>query len=314
VTRIAPQTLKHLPLHPGTLWIGGRTRTFKEGGIGRLDSVFRVNAPSSLHWQCVAYDNETHYSVQHKAFYDGLRFSHFGFGMRVPEFHPMNGIISKNKPITLYFLNENPSAHYTIDRSEPSLLSPVMQRDDTVSFSGQGELRVRTFAYQSRDVHEWKGSFTEGKIPPDPVKNKKQKPGFTYYVFPGSWNRIPDLAKSKPLRSDVLDETMKLNSLIGPNTGALRIEGTFEVTEEAYYIFYVSGADAAQLQVSGQLLINDTAAKNNSAQSFVTPLSKGKYSIQLLMLHQSGGQDLHFSIMHTTATTNRWWENRLVDW
>ncbi|HET9487328.1 MAG TPA: alpha/beta hydrolase-fold protein, partial [Chryseosolibacter sp.] len=105
VTKLAAEKLGKFSERSGTLFIAGLTHSFRDMGIAAFDSVLRAKAPASIHWQCLPYPNETHYSVQHKAFYDGFRFSHQGYSKVPLAFHPMNGVLEDGKPVKIFVFN-----------------------------------------------------------------------------------------------------------------------------------------------------------------------------------------------------------------
>jgi hypothetical protein len=88
---------------PGKLlWIAGIDETYKGMGISRMDSVLKLKAPQNLRWKIVTFPNEKHNSVRLKAMYDGIKFSYSGYTTGIIQFHPMNGILLKDKPATIF--------------------------------------------------------------------------------------------------------------------------------------------------------------------------------------------------------------------
>ncbi len=79
-------------------------------GIGRMDSVLKLNAPENVYWKIGLFPNESHNSVRLKAIYDGLKFSYAGYPGTPPEFHPMNGILLKDKPASIFMFSTYPTS------------------------------------------------------------------------------------------------------------------------------------------------------------------------------------------------------------
>src|SRR5690606_12658920 len=71
----------------------------------------------------VTYPNETHNSVRLKAMYDGIKFNYSGYSNTPISFHPMNGILLKDKPTPIVVLNSNLDFRYTTDGTEPDQTS-----------------------------------------------------------------------------------------------------------------------------------------------------------------------------------------------
>ncbi len=79
VSKLAIDNILNLSKSNSTLFIAGVKNSYKTTGIKKFDSILKSSNPLNPLWKIVPYTNETHYSVQHKAFYDGIRFSHLGY-------------------------------------------------------------------------------------------------------------------------------------------------------------------------------------------------------------------------------------------
>ena len=311
ITKIAGKTLDSLPPSPGTLYIGGLTRTYRGMGIHGFDSVLQVRAPKSLHWKCTAYPDESHYSVQLKAFYDAFRFSHHGYALTPPEFHPMTGLINNGKPFPVYFLNDNPGARFTSDGSDPNPTSKMMVRDESIMIKVPAELRVKTFGNRPSYSKEWKGTFSPGKI--DPVKSNK-KAVLNYALYSDKWDSIPSSTASlKAEQSGVADSLFTFSSFHNKAPFLLVIEGMIDVPKDAEYVFYANGYDAIQLSLAGKNLFKTDDGKMHPAQSYVASLLKGKYPVRLVILKKTNDAEPHFIIFQSRPDSEKWWEKRWMN-
>jgi hypothetical protein len=311
VTKIVGKTLDSLSQSPGTLYIGGLTRTYRDMGIHGFDSVLQVRAPKSLHFKCVAYPDESHYSVQLKAFYDAFRFSHYGYALTPPEYHPMTGLINNEKPFAVYFLKVNPGVRFTSDGSDPDTASKMMVRDESIMIKVPAELRVKTFGNRQSYSKEWISKFSRGKI--DPVKSNK-KAVLNYSLYSGTWDSIPtSTASLKSEQYGVVDSLFKFNSLRSQVPFLLVIEGMMDVQKEAEYVFYVNGYDAIELSLAGKNLFKTDNGKMNPSQSYVASLLKGKYPIRLVILKKANDPELSFTIFQSKTESEKWWENRWMN-
>ena len=79
VSKLAMDNIIKLSKSNSTLFIAGLENTYEGMGIKKIDSILKSSKPLNPLWKIFPYTNETHYSVQHKAFYDGIRFSHLGY-------------------------------------------------------------------------------------------------------------------------------------------------------------------------------------------------------------------------------------------
>jgi predicted alpha/beta superfamily hydrolase len=308
VSKLAYEKLPDFLGITSTLFIAGLEQSFGDMGIEAMDAALQAKAPESLHWKCIPYADETHYSVQHKAFYDGLRFSHFGYSTKPPEYHPMNGILEKDKPLKVYILNENPAVRYTIDGSEPTPASAMMKRGNILTLSEPTQLKIRSFTNRVQYEQTAQGSFITDALIPTKINSKKAKSTqLNYAYFEGDWEKVPDFKKLKPLQSGIIDKDFQINKLTGENAAYL-IEGPFEVFEDGYYIFVVDSENGSKLFVGDQLVIDRDGITSKTMQSFALPLKKGTYPVRLELLRKKGARDLHFSVYQTKPGNDQWWQ------
>lgn len=307
VTRIAPKTLQSLPPDPGTLYIAGLTRTHMYMGISGFDSVLKANAPSSLHWKVALYPEESHYSVQLKAFYDAARFSHYGYFRTPPEFHPMAGTINSTKPFTVYFLNENPTARFTTDGSTPDTTSRKMVRDESTTINVPDTLSVKTFPYRKKYLDEVTAIYTRGII--KGTTSKKLKAGLTYKIYKGSFDSIPSTISTAPARTGTVDSSFALSSVGGNDSSIIVIEGALNIPKETEYVFFINNYAATELSVSGKSLFKVLDGKKHPSQSYVATLATGLHAFRLTILKNPGEQGPNFTIFQLKPDSEKWWEN-----
>jgi len=299
-----------------TLFIAGLDRSFHDMGIASMDSVLRAKAPGSIHWKCEIYTNETHYSVQHKAFYDGLRFSHLGYSMIPAEYHPMNGILLKDKPLKIYVLKENRAVHYTTDGTEPTAISPVMTRDSTITLSAPAQFRIKSFSnrplYDRITPENAVGTFSVGEPLTSDSKSNRIKKGLSYQYFEGEWDKLPDFNRLKPAGSGIVDKDFNVNNPRGENNSAYLIQGYIEISEEGYYVFYLNAENGSKLYIGGQLYIDFDGITGSISQSYVLPLKRGFYSLSLELLRKKDAQDIQFFVFRTKTGSDNWWETEFL--
>ncbi|SFE30571.1 Predicted hydrolase of the alpha/beta superfamily [Chitinophaga sp. CF118] len=247
VMKMASQKLDSLPNPERTLFFTGREgKPLQEMGVKQMDSIFRAKAPAALHWKCAVYNGETHNSMIFKTVYDGFKFTYEGYTSEPIEFHPMAGIVLKDKPFNLYcFPNEFQTVRYTTDGTEPTPASPKITNGITpVTISSQ--LIIKAFDARKDYDRTMKGDFTIGTVLPVVKKPGKIKPG-------------------------------------GLDTLAGTIGGYIEIKEEGYYIFGLMHPSMnTKLSLGNQPLFDyDTATGKGSDQSYILPLTKGFYPIQI---------------------------------
>lgn len=244
--KMAAAQLPTLPNPDRTVYFTGREGKALSGmGVKEMDSIFKASAPAALHWKMTVYSGETHNSMIFKTAYDGFKFTYEGYTTEDVEFHPMSGIVLKDKPFNLFcFPGDFANVRYTTDGTEPTLLSPQI-KEGVTPITGVTELTLKAFSRKGYD-RITKGYFTQGSVLPAVKKPAKVKPG-------------------------------------GLDTLAGNISGYIEVKEDGYYIFGLENIFwHAKLSIGNKLLIDYALVTGNGKdQTCIVPLQKGFYPIQL---------------------------------
>ena len=296
---LAAEKLAHYKDQNATVYIGGREGGAYEGmGVAAMDSIFQLQDPEGLRWKCQAYPNETHGSVNFKTLYDGLKFSYAGYNPQKLVFHPMNGIMLKNKPIKVWCRGDLTSVRYTIDGTEPVASSAKMEKE--VILKGPAEFKLKPFSNRSRHDKTASGNFIEGKALRASSKPKKATPGgFRYSYFEGEWDSLPDFRKLKPVQTGCADKDFNITRLPQKNGFACLLEGHLEIQKEGYYIFLLDSYDWSRFYVGDQLLIDyDSVHGRGEPKSYIIPLKKGFYPLRLEYFQKNGrsGLDLVYMV------------------
>ena len=307
VTRLAAERLPTFEGISSTLFIAGLTRTFKDMGIAGMDSVLRATAPKSIPWKCLPYENESHYSVQHKAFYDGFRFSHQGYTKSGIEFHPMNGIVEAGKPLAMMFLTQGTPLRYSLDGGEPSPESPLIPDRGPFILNGPAHLKIKSVSNRAEYARDAEGKFDLGEPIRPPRLPKASKPGLEYRIYEGQWDNFPALTKLKASRSGKVDEKLNINDPSNPQDAAWVINGFIDIPEDGYYVFYSHSGNQVKATIA-DIVLFDTDGSTGKVRSHVLPLKKGLFPLRIEWLHQMETGGMHFMIGGTSATNNRWWE------
>lgn len=292
------ERLKNLPVNPGTLYVAGLTTSYKPMGIAGLDSVLRKFALKSLHWKCVAYENESHYSVQLKAFYDGARFSHLGYSTRPPEFHPMRGTLKDNTGFPILFLNLNPLVRYTIDGSQPDSTSPKMVRMQSANIKAPAILHVQSFGNRNVYTQHWSAEYKVGTIKPKQGNKGRDELKYAAYA----------LETKKPVKSGAVDSSFRLSSIDLPNAHIV-LQGSLNIPEDGTYVIFCDGYTKVRFDLEGTTLFKQDSADLYPSQSYVASLVKGNYAVKLELTRRPDHQP-NFLIFKTTPPYERWWERQ----
>lgn len=302
--RIAEKTLSHLPEGAGTLFIGCLESTSRNMGSWGFDSILKKSAPKNLHWKVIQYPGESHYSVQLKAFYDGFRFSHEGFGI-APQFHPMGGLIDPKKPIMFVFTNDPEHAKYTTDGSMPDSSSKKITALEMVSITPPQKIRTKIEANRVEYSTEDTAVFEKGKIVP-PKSSSKVKAGLKYSMYTIPSDSLPATVPEKAEKSGIVDSTFQIAKLTAYKPTLFIIDGSLEIPQDGDYVFYAYGCYDLDFQLAGKAML--TGPTKQSGSSYAVSLERGRYPVKLSLAARLGDTSPQFMIFKLDPGKQKWWE------
>jgi hypothetical protein len=239
----------------------------------------------------VTYPNEKHNSVRLKAMYDGIKFSYSGYSNAPLSFHPMNGIVLKDKPISMW-VDSYPELRYTVDGTEPVRTSQKV--DSKLTISGPAQLVLKSFSNSGKYDKTAKGNFQLGEALPSVSKPIESiSGGLRYSYYEGSWEKLPDFKKLKPVKTGIADSAFNISDLPRKTNFACLFEGYFEISKDGYYLFALVSNDGSKLLLGDKLIIdNDGVRSTESVKSFILPLEKGFYPVRIEYFQKDEGSVL----------------------
>jgi hypothetical protein len=280
------------------LFISGRDADgLKQMGITDMDALLKSKAPKDLNWKIAGYADEHHGSLRLKSVYDGLKFFYDGYAKQSVVFHPMNGIVLKDKPYKIYYFgpSQTSQVYYTTDGSEPVSSSRKMELENSLMNDAKVSAKAldRTDRFNKATV----GEFKIGKALPASAKPKDAKAGgFHYSYYEGEWDTLPDFGKLKPVQSGIADKDFDLSKLPRLTNYGCLLEGYIEIQKDGYYIFVLDSDDGSRLSLGDNLLISyDGLHGGGNPKTYMVPLEKGFYPIRLEFFQKGGGALLNLT-------------------
>ena len=238
--------------------------------------------------------------------YDGIKFAYSGYSNASVSFHPMNGILLKDKAAMIW-VNSDLELRYTIDGTEPDLTSKKVV-DSKITISGPAQLVLKSFSNGGRYDKTTRGSFESGEaLPSVPEPKKLTQGGLKYSYYEGIWDKLPDFKKLKPVKTGIADSVFNINKLPGKTNFACLFEGYFEIPKDGYYYFATVSNDGSKLFLGNKLIIdNDGVRDTESVKSFVLPLEKGFYPVRVEYFQKDAGSvfQLLYLNLETQNATN----------
>lgn len=299
VVKMAANKLPALAGMNTTLFVSGRDgQGLKEMKIDTFDIVLKKAAPPDLSWKLTGYPDETHSSIRLKTTYDGLKFIYAGLTGNI-EFHPMNGLVLKDKPIHVWYFDDTTKVRYTLDGSVPKMTSAKAQQE--ILLTGPARVTYKRFTRRSNYDRSVAGNFTTVE-PLRPLSRQKNiKPGgFSYSYFDGDWETWPDLKGVTPAKTGITDKDFDIDKLPRKTNYALVIDGLLEAKEEGYYIFVLEADKNSRLYLGNRMLMQWDGNYTRRTSSYILPLSKGFYPLRVEYLHKK--EDFKLRISYLTPS------------
>jgi predicted alpha/beta superfamily hydrolase len=277
--------------HAGKLlFVAGRDEAgIKQMGITSMDTLLKEKAPKDFAWKIASYPEEDHGSIRLKSVYDGLRYFYEGYGNQGIPFHPMNGIVLKDKPYKLYYFGPPQEVRYTVDGSEPTSAAPVMGAELTLT--NGATFSAKALGRKDRYNKATVGEFKLGTTLAASARPANAKPGgFRYSYYEGEWDELPDFGKLKPVHSGIAGKDFNVNKLPRQTNFATLIEGYIEIQKNGYYIFVLDSDDGSKLFVGDkQLIVYDGLHGDGKPKTYMLPLEKGFYPVRIEYFQKGGG-------------------------
>jgi predicted alpha/beta superfamily hydrolase len=294
--KMVPSKLPSLAVPNRILYVTGREGTgMKDMRIPQMDSILKKYAPATLTWKLTAYPDETHGTVRLKSAYDGLKFSYPDYRSNGIVFHPMNGILLKNKPISLWYLADTTNIRYTKDGTEPTGASAQFKKDNLLT--GAGKVTIRRLTLRQSSDETFSGSFETGDyLHPGKLEHNMKPGGFNYAYYEGAWDKLPDFKTLKPVKTGRTDSGFNIDKMPRQINFGLVISGQLKITEDGYYLFGIDADDGFRFYLDNRLLIDYDGLHGDGAlgASYIIPLKKGFYSVRQEYFQKDGGRKLDF--------------------
>lgn len=291
IQKLAVNTFKITSELNKTLWIAAGDTNFLSLGISAMDSILKEKAPKKLYWKTIPYEYETHRSVRLKCIYDGLKFAYEGINAANIEYHPMGGILLKDKPVQV-LLSSHPKLYYTLDGTEPSESSHKAGQE--IYITGPAILKMKYISPKKKIDVTSNGVFEIGDMfTPVSKPGKVEKGGLNFKYYEGKWERLPDFNTIKPVNTGMLDSVFNVGNIRKGNNFACLFTGYLQIEKDGYYIFGMDSTDGSRLFINNRLLIDhDGLHQRGKLQSFVVPLQKGFHPVRIEYFRQDGPASL----------------------
>lgn len=183
------------------------------------------------------------------------------------------------------------SIRYTLDGSEPTPDSSVYERPVVI----EGETTVKARAFWPDGVSSLVESRTFKPAVPVPASAKAlAKKGLAYEYFEGRFDKLPDFAALKAVRSGTAARP-DIAAASDKDEFALRFKGFIRIPETGVYVFYVNSDDGSKLSVAGQEIVVNDGVHGMTKEKAEIALEGGWHPFELVYFQGAGGLGLELS-------------------
>ena len=307
ISRLVKENLDKLAAMNKTVLITGREGApYHYMGIATVDTILAAARTKGAHWKTMLYNDETHNAMIFRTIYDGLKYTYSGYMKENFGFHPMNGMVLPNKPVTLRLNNTESfkNLRYTTDGSQPTPTSPVITAD-TLVINSAAQLTIKSFSNREMYSKTITGNFKPVTVALTAAATSKNAvPGgwkFSYYE--GGWDSLPDFKRLQPLQTGLAGKDFSINKLPKQQNFACLLEGQLEIKTDGYYIFGIDADGGAKLSLGNALLIDYNGIHSSgNFQSYIVPLAKGFYPVRIEYFQKEANPSLN--LMYITPESN----------
>ena len=129
-------------------------------------------------------------------------------------------------------------------------------------------------------------------IVPSPVKADGLKKGVHFSAYVGSWDKLPDFDKIKPVAAAISNKFSHAVLANIKDNFALRFTGLVKVPADGLYVFYTSSDDGSRLYIGEKLVVENDGLHGVMEMGGLIRLNKGLYPITVTFFEKTGGEEL----------------------
>lgn len=209
-----------------------------------------------------------------------------------PEIQADFDIFIDEIEVKIYSDRDNVNIRYTMDGSEPSAQSPLVQAP--IRLSQTTVLSARCFRDSKAVSPAVKQTFTKVK-PRSALQLNGLTAGLKYAYYEGEWDSLPDFKKLNPVKEGVVT-----NFNFSPRNQVeyfgFSYEGYIYIPQSGVYAFYTDSDDGSQLFIGEELVVDNDGLHSLHEEQGVIPLEKGYHPIRVTFFEKTGGDDLRVLI------------------
>lgn len=107
--------------------------------------------------------------------------------------------------------------------------------------------------------------------------------------YEGSWQKLPDFDKLKPVSIDGVDE-ITIKHAKRKDDFALRFEGRLSIDRDGEYTFHLKSDDGSRLTIDGQVVVDHDGIHGETSKSGKATLKAGSHDVIVDVFERAGGE------------------------
>ena len=261
------------------------------GGI-QFSEMLTEDAPTTFRWMFEHLPEETHGTIVHKSFYNGLEFVFQDFPMGQVTLNPSGGLFRAGQPVEVTMSYPGTGIiRYTTDGTDPNYNSTPYT--GPVAVSEVSTIKASFFQSNNRISIPTEASYAEAV--PFPAIAAADLPelrsGIAYEYFEGQWAALPDFSILYPSASGTAN-SISVRQWSGRDLFAVRFSGYINIASEGIYTFSLTSDDGSALYIDNtELILNDGLHAEEEQLGYVL-LAAGYHRIEIRFFERGGDESL----------------------
>ncbi len=244
------------------------------------------------------YLEKTEYDVPHLQFqiFDGLSNQRELFyrinldEVRLQVDFPEQTYFVDSYEIPIQHSYNNLNLHYTIDGSEPTAASAIV--DGSIVLMETATVKTRFFDKQGRPRSIVKEKEFTKLEPYEGVDLKDLQPGLKYDYYEGNFTQLPDFKDQQVVQKGIATSFDVEKLAKREDHYAIVFDGFIEIPEDGIYTFFTYSDDGSRLYVHDQLVVDNDGSHSARRKTGQVPLKKGLHPIRIEYFEDYEGQTL----------------------
>jgi predicted alpha/beta superfamily hydrolase len=259
------------------------------GGV-QFSNMLTNNAPPSFRWMFERKADETHNSIVHKSFYNGLEFIFSDWPYEQVTISPAGGLFRASEPVSVRMTHpSNGVIRYTTDGTDPTQASPVYT--GPILISQNSNIRASVFLSNNRISIPNEAIFSEAVLFPALTGLSNLQQGLSYELYRGQWSALPDFTTLLPNETGTVSG-VSISQWNNQDYFAVKFSGYINIPTEGIYTFSLSSDDGSVMYIDDSLLISNDRVHADEEKIGYVLLGAGYHRIEVRFFERSGDETL----------------------